>query len=1365
VKDLGGEAPQPLGPSMELHHIVARQVDGLRCGRPPDGVATGDVEEGENDRPGVEVQATGGDAPAADAEEGLVKAPGPAQVPGPDQDAEDPRGFGRRHAQREAPPVLAVGAVPNPRRVLKPRPSLRNLAGRPLARRTVANRADGLPPATEDSSCRAAPSGDRLTGMRPPSRLNPSAFARLAVPSLPILLLASVAFPASALAAPAAAGAADALASLTVSGAGTPGSPAGALAAPVTTGAPVGDGGAVPFATSPHPGTIEDWEDEPGGSVTEDPSLAYDSVSFEPILNVYETLVNYNGSSTSTFVPTLATCVPGTVQCGEDYPTEAANTQDLITYDPATGVPMYFTFVIDQNARFYDPLTKVSWNVYPSDVVFSIDRTMAFADQPYEGRYNGWMLSQALLNWGNPYWDIVDGEATGLHYPYNNTPYNELSAIRVNDSTYCPASAMSEGHGCVTFNATGFHSDWPFFLELVADGLGASVEPCGVFTYDGAGLPGWAGTGATDGDGPCLLPGGATSTDDTSFQNFLADPATGGNATYWDPVEELAITQSYPAVQPGVQWTMTGSGPYFAYSDSDPSEPSINVGLNYSLHQSPAYAQPAGCAGLDGYAAYPDSSCDPAPDAYPATINTYWEANPAQYQEGLAELEAGQADFATILPSDWPEAVSLSHSSALPCSETGSSCGPPWYHSNRVDITVSPTLANLELSENLDVNLTAFALDFPAAEQPALPSVMVGTSLHSYFFSGSAVRGFLSAAYPYAAIEQTVWSADALPSQLNAGGPLPEGLGPYYPSNFTFPYQSNGGVPSDNPSQTGSAAWWFVEGTTNPSPSNPYYDPLLASCLNTTCTFPIEGEPGLTTEDDAIHAFVLAIEQLSEPNGCSSTSCAALQPYLYDPPFDCPADGCGASSAGYQALWYGGWAADYPDPSDILGAYGNPAGAFPDQNSLQSVLDQMQFQSPACRHVGDSLANLTYWADSGPVPQGCQFVAYNESLYWQSVAFSLPVGPARTSAYQLVDEVISNLDLYVWEGQPLSYQFSAPWIAGGSITANPFYGWYEDRIFYQLHYAAPLTVREAGLSPHASWGIDLGGIDHNTTSAVEVVGASTGLSPSNDWSPIAPAGYALAHTTPLGENPAALDVPPNGLSITLDFARTSAVTISESGLPVGTNWSVTVTPPLDWEFTVAESAYEVVTSSGPNQVTFPTLVAGPWEYKVSSNPTSALSGFKTVPLAVLSGPRGAPLDVPNTGAPVSRSLTFSLATAAITFTEGGLPVASHPNWSVTISGTEADGQAYGPTTVSAAAPAPIHFELPQGTYTYSFGSVTVGATTYTATGGSIALSNLHPWLPPSPLRSTPHYPVHATYADPPAGGASAAFTDRAARWS
>jgi hypothetical protein len=46
----------------------------------------------------------------------------------------------------------------------------------------------------------------------------------------------------------------------------------------------------------PHPGTLEIYESSSGGPQTIDPAVCYYTVCDEPISNVYETLIAYNGT-------------------------------------------------------------------------------------------------------------------------------------------------------------------------------------------------------------------------------------------------------------------------------------------------------------------------------------------------------------------------------------------------------------------------------------------------------------------------------------------------------------------------------------------------------------------------------------------------------------------------------------------------------------------------------------------------------------------------------------------------------------------------------------------------------------------------------------------------------------------------------------------------------------------------------------------------------------------------------------------------------------------------------------------------------------------------------------------------------------
>jgi len=80
-------------------------------------------------------------------------------------------------------------------------------------------------------------------------------------------------------------------------------------------------GPGMPFAlklfngTVPNPGVITVAENVPGGPFSFDPQVDYESVGFEVVSNIFMTLLVYNGSSTTSFIPFAATEIP-TVQNG-----------------------------------------------------------------------------------------------------------------------------------------------------------------------------------------------------------------------------------------------------------------------------------------------------------------------------------------------------------------------------------------------------------------------------------------------------------------------------------------------------------------------------------------------------------------------------------------------------------------------------------------------------------------------------------------------------------------------------------------------------------------------------------------------------------------------------------------------------------------------------------------------------------------------------------------------------------------------------------------------------------------------------------------------------------------------------------------
>jgi hypothetical protein len=764
-----------------------------------------------------------------------------------------------------------------------------------------------------------------------------------------------------------------------------------------------------PAGGSPHPGTLDVYEVAPGGATTLDPAQASDTFSEEPILNTYETLVQYDGNSTSTFVPALATCVPGSSQCASEYGYSLIN-------DSNTGQPEYWTFVLDSAARFYDPNTGTGWPVYPSDVMFSLARAMAFSEVPAVGVSDGWVQAQALLPPGNPAWD------NGLHFPYNTTPENILGSMFVNDSTYCPATAMSAANGCITFNATGSGTAWPFFLQLMATVLGAGIVPCGWFTSEGAGVPGFYGSSNANGDGPCLLPGNATSTSDASYRTWLA----GQSPTSWDAYEELGY--NWPAAQPNVQWNAVGSGPYYLAS--------VSTAVGYELQSNPDYAQPTGCAGQVG--------CMPAPNAYEPTVMVYWEPDDTA---GLQEYIAGQADLAEIETTNTAQLLELVAQ------------GKAYY-------TSFPTLSTFFMP---------FTLDFSAANESLVDPTTGQINIPEDFFSADTVRELLANSWPYATIQNTISTVDGVEYGLNYGGAIPQGLGNYYPSNISWP----SGDPVTNSSIPGSAGWWWAQGT---DPASPYYDAQLAGCTRSSpCRFPVIGIVGMPPLDAMIalfdneivsvtggalqpYTFDLSFTELAAQFGYpAGSSPCPLYNFGFAPNYPDPSDYAGALYAPEGT---------FPAPDAVSSQLGLTAY---NSSSCQ----------PADTGYG-SWSSLTYWANMGPIPNDCQGAAYDTASAWMAVAATLPYASTqRVLEYNLIEHIMNELALYIYWQQIVGVASAASWISQASINTNPMIGGAGDMLWYNIRYSVPpqtLTFTESGLPAGTSWSVMLTAGSQSATS-------------------------------------------------------------------------------------------------------------------------------------------------------------------------------------------------------------------------------------------------------------------------------------------
>lgn len=138
-------------------------------------------------------------------------------------------------------------------------------------------------------------------------------------------------------------------------------------------------------------------EVQPGGFETIDPAIDYEIYGYEVMYEIYQPLVSYNGESTSSFLPVIATNVP-TVANGE-----------------ITANHLNYTFYINTSLSFSN-----GDHVNPYDVYVSILRTLLYTNNPSDP---GWLLAHALL------------PGPSIYGPFNNSFYWIHHAITWNNQT------------------------------------------------------------------------------------------------------------------------------------------------------------------------------------------------------------------------------------------------------------------------------------------------------------------------------------------------------------------------------------------------------------------------------------------------------------------------------------------------------------------------------------------------------------------------------------------------------------------------------------------------------------------------------------------------------------------------------------------------------------------------------------------------------------------------------------------------------------------------------------------------------------------------------------------------------------------
>ena len=100
----------------------------------------------------------------------------------------------------------------------------------------------------------------------------------------------------------------------------------------------------------PNPGVISVAENVAGGPYSFDPQIDYETVGYEVVLNIMGTLLVYNGSSTTDFLPMIAASIPS-VSNGGVNANDTAFTFTIRTGlkfsngDPITAYDVWYTMI------------------------------------------------------------------------------------------------------------------------------------------------------------------------------------------------------------------------------------------------------------------------------------------------------------------------------------------------------------------------------------------------------------------------------------------------------------------------------------------------------------------------------------------------------------------------------------------------------------------------------------------------------------------------------------------------------------------------------------------------------------------------------------------------------------------------------------------------------------------------------------------------------------------------------------------------------------------------------------------------------------------------------------------------------------
>ncbi len=651
----------------------------------------------------------------------------------------------------------------------------------------------------------------------------------------------------------------------------------------------------------------------PGGFATLDPAIAYDTVSYEAIYNLYQPLVQYApGTSASSFIPVLATTVP-TLTNG----LIASSTISKVTY-------VNYTFNLNPSAKFANgqPVT-------PYDVYFSVLRGLLFANDP--GR-PGWLLAHALIPGDSiygpynvsPFWvdHAMTYNSTSITFhilPTTNQSLYGVAPLNGTNSAYMSSgtsenSTTAAASGLAVPQYSSFGSA-VYFMQLLTQPIG--------FVMDAA----WANSsGAGIG---AFAPNAADSSAFYNYQQY-------GNAASWNTK---------------LQFGTMGSGPYIVQA--------VIPGQMIRFVPSQNYTQT-----IDY----------PALTAMQPSITIYYYTS-----ESVAQVafQTGAADFAegAYPPSAFPQVLKMIHAGQAGAISSPQLALFTWFFVTQINVTALNSLSSTK------VNFPASSLLWENASGSTTAANAPGSWQVSTFFGNLSVRRAFTYAFDQAQYV-SMGTNSGISTMTNLTGYLPNGLADY-PSNL-----SNS---SSAPYYNMSLAKYYWQ-------HSPY-----ASAAAGSISFPIFSISGSPIQDAMIQSYwVPAIENATNN---------AVKPFLQDINFATLLSATAVPSAQNPLpLYFLGWIADYPDPTDFAAPFVQPFGiySFPD-----GWMPGPGFNQTTNPHQWNMI----------------------NAMWNASAAGAGELNAAqRAHDYYLSDLLSTKLDMIVGTFQPIGIVFYRSWITPSSLA-------------------------------------------------------------------------------------------------------------------------------------------------------------------------------------------------------------------------------------------------------------------------------------------------------------------------------------------